>query len=140
MIGNDASKYRSLLELSYPTSEGIVKSWEDMDLLMKYSFDQVRNYIHLDWRFPQKCLSFLDGGNHESRRKQGRHDGVDVRKVWSRKASVRNASFNVTICRGDVNSNASRQWRRCNSLHSSFRRSYNKSKFRAFIDRWKARD
>lgn len=41
MIGNDASKYRSLLELSYPTSEGIVKSWEDMDLLMKYSFQQV---------------------------------------------------------------------------------------------------
>lgn len=41
MIGNDASKYRSLLELSYPTSEGIVKSWEDMELLMKYSFQQV---------------------------------------------------------------------------------------------------
>lgn len=41
MIGNDASKYRSLLELSYPTSEGIVKSWEDMHLLMKYSFQQV---------------------------------------------------------------------------------------------------
>lgn len=45
MIGNDASKYRSLLELSYPTSEGIVKSWEDMDLLMKYSFQQVKPFV-----------------------------------------------------------------------------------------------
>ncbi len=41
MIGNEASKYRSLLELSYPTSEGIVKSWEDMELLIRYSFEQV---------------------------------------------------------------------------------------------------
>lgn len=41
MIGNEASKYRSLLELSYPTSEGIVKNWEDMELLLKYSFGQV---------------------------------------------------------------------------------------------------
>jgi len=30
MIGDDASKYRSLLELTYPTSEGIVQHWEDM--------------------------------------------------------------------------------------------------------------
>ena len=30
MCGHEASKYRSLLELSHPTSEGIVKSWEDM--------------------------------------------------------------------------------------------------------------
>jgi actin-related protein 2 len=41
MIGNEASKYRSLLELSHPTDEGIVKNWEDMGLLMKYSFEQV---------------------------------------------------------------------------------------------------
>lgn len=30
MVGDDASKYRALLELNYPTSEGIVKNWEDM--------------------------------------------------------------------------------------------------------------
>jgi actin-related protein len=41
MIGNEASKYRSLLELSHPTSEGIVKSWEDMELLLRYSFESV---------------------------------------------------------------------------------------------------
>ena len=41
MFGNEASKHRSLLELSHPTSEGIVKSWEDMELLLKYSFEQV---------------------------------------------------------------------------------------------------
>ena len=41
MFGNEASKHRSLLELSHPTSEGIVKSWDDMELLLKYSFEQV---------------------------------------------------------------------------------------------------
>lgn len=41
MVGNEASKYRSLLELSYPTSQGKVKSWEDMEILMKYSFQQI---------------------------------------------------------------------------------------------------
>jgi len=30
MIGKEALKYRSLLELSYPISEGIVKHWGDM--------------------------------------------------------------------------------------------------------------
>jgi actin-related protein 2 len=41
MVGNEASKYRSLLELSYPTSEGIVRNWEDMEILLKYSFEQI---------------------------------------------------------------------------------------------------
>lgn len=27
MVGDEASKYRSLLELSHPTEEGIVKNW-----------------------------------------------------------------------------------------------------------------
>jgi actin-related protein len=30
MVGDEAEKYRSLLELSYPTEEGIVKKWDDM--------------------------------------------------------------------------------------------------------------
>ena len=30
MVGDEASKYRSLLELSYPTEEGKVKNWADM--------------------------------------------------------------------------------------------------------------
>lgn len=41
MVGNEASKYRSLLELSHPTSEGIVKNWDDMEILLRYSFEQI---------------------------------------------------------------------------------------------------
>ena len=41
MVGNEASKHRALLELSHPTSEGIVKNWEDMEILMRYSFEQI---------------------------------------------------------------------------------------------------
>lgn len=41
MVGDEASKYRSLLELSHPTEEGIVKNWEDMEILMKYSFEKI---------------------------------------------------------------------------------------------------
>lgn len=30
-----------MLELSYPTEEGIVKNWEDMQILLKYSFEKI---------------------------------------------------------------------------------------------------
>jgi actin-related protein len=43
MIGDEVTKYRSILELSYPTTEGIVKNWEDMELLLDYSFKSVHN-------------------------------------------------------------------------------------------------
>jgi actin-related protein len=41
MIGEEASKYRTMLELSQPTSEGIIKKWDDMELLLKYSLFEV---------------------------------------------------------------------------------------------------
>lgn len=41
MVGDEASKYRSLLQLSYPTEEGIVRNWEDMEILLKYSFERL---------------------------------------------------------------------------------------------------
>lgn len=30
MVGDEAERYRALLELSHPTEEGIVKNWEEM--------------------------------------------------------------------------------------------------------------
>lgn len=41
MIGDEVTKYRSILELSYPTEEGIVRNWDDMGLLLDYSFKSV---------------------------------------------------------------------------------------------------
>ena len=38
MVGDEVTKHRSLLELSYPTEEGMVKNWDDMHLLLDYSF------------------------------------------------------------------------------------------------------
>lgn len=42
MIGDEVSKYRSILELSHPTQEGIVKNWDDMTLLLDYTFKNVK--------------------------------------------------------------------------------------------------
>jgi actin-related protein 2 len=41
MVGDEASKYRALLNLSRPTEEGRVKNWEDMEILLRYSFEQI---------------------------------------------------------------------------------------------------
>lgn len=38
MIGDEASELRSMLELSYPMENGIVKNWEDMKHLYDYTF------------------------------------------------------------------------------------------------------
>ena len=38
MIGDEASKYRSVLEVKYPMENGIVRDWHDMQLLWDYTF------------------------------------------------------------------------------------------------------
>ena len=38
MIGDEASELRSLLEVSYPMENGIVRNWDDMISLYKYTF------------------------------------------------------------------------------------------------------
>ena len=38
MIGDDASKLRSMLEVNYPMENGIVRNWEDMLHLYDYTF------------------------------------------------------------------------------------------------------
>jgi len=41
MIGNDAAPLRHMLELSHPVEQGIVKNWDDLELIWKYGFDNV---------------------------------------------------------------------------------------------------
>lgn len=38
MIGEDAAKARAMLECTYPLEEGIVKNWDDMELIWEYTF------------------------------------------------------------------------------------------------------
>ena len=38
MVGHEASAVRQMLDIKYPLSEGIVKNWEDMEVLWDYTF------------------------------------------------------------------------------------------------------
>lgn len=38
MVGDECSKVRSMLEISYPMQNGIVRDWDDMQLLYDYTF------------------------------------------------------------------------------------------------------
>jgi len=40
MVGDLASEYRSYLQLTQPMEHGIVKNWEDMQLLWDYTFQE----------------------------------------------------------------------------------------------------
>ena len=43
MVGNEAAEVRQMLDIKYPVSEGIVKNWEDMEILWDYTFnDQLK--------------------------------------------------------------------------------------------------
>lgn len=42
MVGDEASACRSLLEVSYPMDNGMVRSWEDMLHLWDYTFGPER--------------------------------------------------------------------------------------------------
>ncbi|CAI2372658.1 unnamed protein product [Moneuplotes crassus] len=43
MICDETTKYRSMLELSYPLIEGTVKNWDDMELVWEYAFQNKMN-------------------------------------------------------------------------------------------------
>lgn len=41
MIGDEAAPCRGLLELSHPLEEGIIKNWDDMELIWEYGYKKV---------------------------------------------------------------------------------------------------
>ena len=45
MFGDEANPHRSLLDISYPISEGSVKNWDDFNALWDYTF---HNKMRLD--------------------------------------------------------------------------------------------
>jgi actin-related protein 2 len=40
MVGDEAAKLRSMLQITYPLENGIVKSWDDILHVWDYTFDQ----------------------------------------------------------------------------------------------------
>lgn len=55
MIGDEASELRSMLELSYPMENGIVKNWEDMKQLYDYTFGPTK--LNIDTRHAKILLT-----------------------------------------------------------------------------------
>lgn len=54
MIGDEASELRSMLEVSYPMENGIVRSWDDMIHLYNYTFGPEK--LNID---PKNCKLLL---------------------------------------------------------------------------------
>lgn len=42
MIGDEASKARAMLQMSYPMDNGIIRNWDEMELLWEYLFDKLK--------------------------------------------------------------------------------------------------
>jgi len=54
MVGDEASELRSMLEVSYPMENGIVRNWDDMVSLYDYTFGQSKLNIN-----PSNCKLLL---------------------------------------------------------------------------------
>lgn len=54
MVGDEASKLRSMLEISYPMQNGIVRNWEDMCHVWDYTFGKEKMNIN-----PRECKILL---------------------------------------------------------------------------------
>ena len=54
MVGDEASKLRSMLEVTYPMENGIVKNWDDMCHVWDYTFGPEK--MNLD---PRECKIML---------------------------------------------------------------------------------
>jgi actin-related protein 2 len=42
MVCDEATPYRTMLEIKYPLEGGVVRDWDDMYLIWKYSFNKVK--------------------------------------------------------------------------------------------------
>ena len=54
MVGDEASKLRSMLEVTYPMENGIVRNWEDMCHVWDYTFGPEK--LDID---PKNCKIML---------------------------------------------------------------------------------
>ena len=56
MVGDEASQLRSMLEVSYPMENGIVRNWEDMKHVWDYTFNEKLN---IDTKNCKVCVIVL---------------------------------------------------------------------------------
>ena len=42
MVGDEASEYRTMLQMSYPMENGIVRNWDEMYHLWDYTFQKLK--------------------------------------------------------------------------------------------------
>ena len=54
MIGDEANEVRSMLEISHPMENGIVRNWDDMTHLYDYTFGEQKLNIN-----PKECKILL---------------------------------------------------------------------------------
>jgi len=40
MVGDEAAKLRSMLQITYPLENGIVRNWEEMEYIWDYTFHE----------------------------------------------------------------------------------------------------
>jgi actin-related protein len=50
-IGNEAAKKRHILELSHPIKNGIVRDWDDMELVWRHGFENVQQFLRKSSNF-----------------------------------------------------------------------------------------
>lgn len=52
MVGEEASQLRSMLEVSYPMENGIVRNWDDMKTVWNYTFQEKMKIDPKDSKVP----------------------------------------------------------------------------------------
>ena len=54
MIADEVAPCRGLCELSFPLEEGIVKNWDDMEMIWEYGFKKVK-ILFIHYYFKVEC-------------------------------------------------------------------------------------
>jgi actin-related protein 2 len=54
MIGDEASQLRHMLELSYPMENGMVRNWDEMQIIWDYTFGETKLNLN-----PSECKILL---------------------------------------------------------------------------------
>jgi len=67
MVGDEAAKFRTMLQIAYPMDNGIVRNWEDMEALWDYTFSEK---LKVD---PKECKILLTEPPMNPKKKQRTH-------------------------------------------------------------------
>jgi len=83
MVGDEASELRSMLEVSYPMENGIVRNWEDMVSLYDYTFGSSKLNIN-----PSNCKLLLTEPPMNPTKNREKMIEVCVMSIWISKLSI----------------------------------------------------